>query len=229
MKTALIPFTGISKRVLLIRIMLICGILSSVLYIATVVLAALGWADYSSTSQTVSELIAINAPTRPIVAPLFVIYAFLIFAFGLGVWQSSIQKPARHFIMVGLVGKEVLGLVVTLFFPMHLRGVGATLTDTMHGVLTCVGVLFMLLAIGFGASAFGKSFRFYSFGTIVLLILGGSLAGSDAPRIAANLATPWAGVTERFNIFAYMLWVIVLAIILIRKEKLLYPIKGTKA
>ena len=98
------------------------------------------------------------------------------------------------------------------FAPMHPRGAEFTLTDTMHIALAMVTVLLMLLAIGFGAAAFGKRFRLYSIGTIVVLVVFGVLTGLDAPRIAANLATPWIGVTERINIFAYLLWVVVLAI-----------------
>ena len=45
------------------RVLLVCGILSSLLYVATLVVAPLLWEDYSSTSQTVSELFAIGAPS----------------------------------------------------------------------------------------------------------------------------------------------------------------------
>ncbi|MDX2239990.1 MAG: DUF998 domain-containing protein [Leptolyngbyaceae cyanobacterium bins.302] len=198
------------------KLLLICGILSSLLYVATIVLAAMRWEGYSSISQTVSELIAIDAPTRPLVVPLFVTYALLVYAFGVGVWQLASRKRALRFVAVGLIGKEVLGLVGTLFFPMHLRGVEGTLTDTLHAILTLVGVLFMLLALGFGATAFGKRFCLYSIATILMLIVGGVLTGLDAPRLATNLPTPWMGVWERINIFAYMLWIVVLAIALLR-------------
>jgi hypothetical protein len=129
------------------KVLLVCGILSSLLYVAINLLGAMRWEGYSSTSQTVSELIAIDAPTRPLVVPLFVTYALLVYAFGVGVWQSASRKHALRFADVGLVGKEILGLVVTLFFPMHLRGVAGTLTDAMHAMLTGVGVFFILLAM----------------------------------------------------------------------------------
>jgi hypothetical protein len=200
------------------KVLLGCGILSSLLYVAINILGAMRWEGYSSTSQTVSELIAIDAPTRPLVVPLFVTYALLVYAFGVGVWQSASREHALRFAAVGLVGKEILGLIVTLFFPMHLRGVEGTLTDAMHAMLTGVGVLFILLAIGFGATAFGKQFRFYSIATMLMLVVGGVLTGLDAPRLAANLPTPWMGVWERINIFGYMLWVVVLAIALLRSK-----------
>jgi hypothetical protein len=201
------------------KMLLGCGIVSSVLYVATVVLAPRRWEGYSSSSQTVSELFAINAPTKPLVVPLFLTYSVLVIAFGMGVWASAGRKLALRVAAVGLIGKEVLGFVVTLFFPIHLRGVKATLTDNMHGILTSVGVLFMLLAIGFGAAAFGKRFRIYSIATFLMLVVGGVLTGLDQPKLEPNLPTPWMGVWERINIYAYMLWVVVLAIALLRAQK----------
>jgi hypothetical protein len=101
---------------------------------------------------------------------------------------------------------------------MHMRGAGVTLTDTMHKILTMVTVLLMLTAIGFGAAAFRKWFRFYSIATIVILLVFGALTGLDAPRIEANLPTPWVGVTERINIGVFLLWVVVLAVALLRTQ-----------
>lgn len=88
----------------------------------------------------------------------------------------------------------------------------------MHIVLASVDVLFILLIIGFAASAFGKRFRLYSIGTILVVVLFVTLAGLDGPRIAANLPTPWVGVTERVSVFSYMLWLVVFAISLLRVQ-----------
>jgi uncharacterized membrane protein len=79
-------------------------------------------------------------------------------------------------------------------------------------------VLLMLLAIGFGAAAFGKRFRLYSIATILMLVVGGVLTGLDQPRMEANLPTPWMGVWERINIGVFLLWVVVLAIALLRAQ-----------
>jgi len=194
------------------KLLLVCGILSSLLYIATTILGAMQWEGYSSTSQTVSELFAIDAPSTPLVVPLFLTYSILMFAFGLGVWRSAGRNRALVVVAGLLIGKEVLGFVGTLFAPIHLRGVEGTLTDTMHAIITGVGVLLLLLTVGFGATAFGKRFRLYSIGTILIFFVFGTLSGLDGPRLAANLPTPWMGVWERINIFSYMLWVVVLAI-----------------
>jgi hypothetical protein len=87
---------------------------------------------------------------------------------------------------------------------------------TRHIVLASVTVPLMLLAIGFGAAAFGKRFRLYSIASLVILVAFGALTFLDAPRIAANLPTPWIGVWERINLGVFLLWVVVLAAALLR-------------
>lgn len=48
------------------KLLLVCGILASLLYVATDMLAAIRWEGYSYTAQTISETFAIGAPTRPL-------------------------------------------------------------------------------------------------------------------------------------------------------------------
>lgn len=201
------------------KILLICGILAALLYIGMDIIAAIRWESYSYTDQTVSELFAIGAPTRPLVVTLMLIYSFLIIAFGWGVRGAARGKRALCVVGGLLIGRELLGIMGTLFFPIHLRealtaGEG-TLTDTMHGILTMVGALFYLLAMGFGATAFGKWFRLYSIGTILVLVIFGIWAGLDQPQLVANLPTLWIGGWERIHSVATMLWIAVLAIVLL--------------
>jgi hypothetical protein len=226
MKTTISGSTGFSGKVLLKKVLLICGILSSLLYVGTDILASMQWEGYSYTSQTISELRAIGAPTRPLLVPLLVIYSVLEIAFGLGIWGSAGRKRALRFTGFLLIGLGIVDLVAP-FFPMHLRGTEGTLTDTMHIILTSVTVLLILLIIGFGSTARGKWFRIYSIGTILILIVSGAWTFLDAPQIAANLPTPWVGVRERINVYGYMLWMLVLAIILLLAEKRQGSIKGS--
>ena len=193
--------------------LLVCGILSSLLYAAMTILVPMRYDGYSSASQTISELSAIGAPTRPLWVLLGLAYTVLVAAFGWGVraWDRE-NRPLR---VVGslLLAYGVLGLA---WPPMHRRGAETTLTDTMHVGFAIVTVLLMLLAIGFGAAALGRRFRFYSHATLVVLVAFGALTGVEAPRIAANLPTPWIGAWERIDIGVFLLWVVTLAITLLR-------------
>jgi hypothetical protein len=201
------------------KILLVCGVLSSLLYVGMNVFVPMQWEGYSSASQTISELSAIGAPTRPLWVSLAIVYTLLVAAFGMGVWQSAGRNRHLHIAGGSLVTYGVIGIGWPLA-PMHLREVlatgGATLSDTMHIVFAMVSVLLMLLAIGFGAAAFGKTFRRYSIATIVILIVFGALTVPGASNIQANLPTPWLGVWERINIGVFLLWVVVLAITLLR-------------
>jgi len=194
-----------------------CGILSSLLYVAMNVFVAMHWQGYSSVFQTVSELSAIDAPTRPVWVPLGIAYTLLVAAFGVGVWQSAGRNRPLRVVGALMIVSGILGLG---WPPMHQRAVlaagGGTLTDTLHLVWSGMTVLLFILEIGFGAAALGKRFRVYSTITMVVLVVFGALVGMNAPKVGANLPTPWIGVWERINIGAFLLWVVVLAIALLR-------------
>lgn len=197
--------------------LLSCGILSSLLYVAGITIGATKWEGYSPLSQSVSELFAVDAPTASFMVPLLVLYAFLIYAFGVGVWQSAGSRRALRIAAVLIICKEIFGVLATIVTPMHLRGSNGTISDTMHAIFTGVGVLLcMFPAIGFGGVSFGKRFKIYSFVTMVVFLTCGILAGMEGPKVAANLSTPLLGVLERINIYTYMVWIGVLAIALIR-------------
>jgi hypothetical protein len=202
------------------KVLLICGIVSSLLYFSMDIVAGLLTEGYSFTSQAISELSAIGAPATPMWVPLGFVYAALLIAFGVGVWViAGGQRRALRVIGVLLITLAVVG---SLPFPMHMRGDEKTFTDTMH--LVIYGLIvppLLMLSMGLGAVAYkGKKrwFSLYSVGTIVTLLVVGTLTGLSAVQIDAQQATPWVGVTERILVHGYMLWVAVLAIVLLREE-----------
>jgi len=200
--------------------LLICGILSTILYVAATILGAIRWDEYDSASQTVSELFAIGAPSSSVIVPAFLIYSLLVFAFGAGIWISAGNQKTLRIVAILVISKEVLGVIGLLFAPMHMRGMGTSLTDLMHIVITMTGVLLcMFPAIIFGAFSFGKGFRIFSFITIVIFLVFGTLAGMEGSKIAENQPTPYAGIWERINIFTYFIWVVVLSIILLKRNR----------
>jgi hypothetical protein len=151
---------------------------------------------------------------------LAILYSLVVIAFGWGVWQSAgANRPLR------IVGALFMANAIIGFFwpPMHQREVlaagGGTLTDILHIVFTGVWGVFAMLAIGFGAAALGKRFRLYSIATLVVLVVFGVLTGMESPNLQTNQPTPRIGVWERINIGVFMLWILVLAITLLKAEK----------
>ena len=204
------------------KFLLACGILAPVIYIGSDILAALMWEGYSYTSQAVSELRAVEAPTRPLLVPILYIYALLETAFGIGVLKAGGQKRTLRTAGILLIVLGVLDLTAP-FFPMHIRenisASGRTLSDTLHIILTFVTVLLILLILGFGAVANGIRFRIYSYATIVILIICGIWASTFTSSLEANLPTPWLGVIERINIYGYMLWMAFLSAVLLKGSR----------
>lgn len=108
-----------------------------------------------------------------------------------------------------------------MVFLITLRGDPGNHSNIMHGIVTAVGVfLCMFPAMGFAAAAFGKKFRIYSIVTMILFVVCGILAGLQQPQYAANLPTPFLGAWERINIYGYMLWIIILALLLVGEGRL---------
>jgi hypothetical protein len=200
-------------------ILLAAGIGSCLFYVLALLLGPPRWAGYSSTNQTISELFASDAPSRPLVVSLLFVSGVLALAFGLGVlWSAGRNRALRvtgwALVFIGVVDQA------GPFFPMHMREVlargGGTSSDTTHIALTIVISLLSVLAMAFGAVAFGNWFRVYSVATILTLVAFGATASMQAGGLATNEPTPWQGVYERINVGAYLLWMVVVAIVLLR-------------
>ena len=204
------------------RLLLGCGVAFALLWVGMDIVASILYDGYSYRDQTVSELSAIGAPTRPFWFALGAVWSGLVIAFAVGVWQSAGPTRALRVVSGLLIAYAVITLAVGPFSSMHRRDVlaagGATLSDTLHLIVTGIGVFIFLLEIGFAATAFGTSFRIYSIGTIVVMLVFGALTSFYAPEVQANEPTPWVGVYERINAYGYMLWIGVLAVTLLRES-----------
>ena len=198
--------------------LLICGIIAPLLYIYTDILLGLSWSSYKFSSQAISELSAIGAPTRISWIVMTFLYSPLIMVFGIGVWK--IAKNSRPLRITGVL-LAIWGFLgyIWLLFPMHLRGAIGSTTDTMHLVMSAITVLLMTSFIGFGSTVLGKKFRFYSISTILTMLIFGAIVGQQAPRVAAQLPTPLMGIMERISVYSPILWVLILAISLLYIQK----------
>ena len=187
------------------QILLICGIMSALCYVATDIAAAILYSGYSFTDQAVSELFAIGAPTSRIVVPLFTLSSFLLAVFALGVWLSSLHSRVQRLMAAMFAGSALIGMVLWNFFPMHMRGAEPTFTDTMHLILATNP--FVLLSIALAVAAFRGWFRIYTAATILILLVPAVFAfqyarGEDI-FLGANDRRDWLEifkkVCERFN------------------------------
>jgi len=200
-----------------VKVLLACGVLSSLVYIGGEVAASLSWPSYSYANQAVSELAAIGAPTRPWMLALFSVYNVLVLLFAEGVWRSAGGKRALKAAAVALGVYAVVGEVTQVFSPMSPRGSIAAANDVGHIILTAVEVISIVAMIALASGARGKGFRAYSLLSILVIMAAGITTGTMVQQMtAAASSTPWAGLMERVNIYGTMLWVAALAVALVR-------------
>ena len=140
-------------------------------------------------NQTVSELTAIDAPSRPVALPIFVASDVLSLAFGTGVVASAGRNRPLRVAGWLLVGVGVANMI-SPFTPMHTREVLAagrgTGTDKAHLTVLSATTLQIMGAMGFGAAAFGKRFRRFSVASLVTMLVAGGFTARQGGDLGAN-------------------------------------------
>src|ERR671912_1457132 len=99
------------------KVLLICGIVSSVWYVITDVIGTLRYPGYRYTEQQFSELTAVGSPVRPLMIALSEFpYTLLLAAFAVGLWTSAAPKRAARITGALLTAYAATGMVTGLFF-----------------------------------------------------------------------------------------------------------------
>lgn len=203
--------------------LLACGVMYGLVYVVSNdMVAATFYPGYSRMDQAISELSATSAPTRAFLVTMLPVGTALMIGFGMGVWSTA---NGNRFLRVagGLLVTFGITGVAWLPFPMTSRedmvkGVMPS-NDLGHLILSAVTVLLILFIIAFGSAAIPSLvFRVYSAVTLVAVLGFGAAVGVQAPRVADGLSTPWMGLFERINVYGFMLWIAVFAVILLRAD-----------
>ena len=201
----------------LVMTLLACGVLVAAVQIIGDIVAAAKYPGYSYIDQSVSELSAIGAPTRPITAAVGLAFEALVLAFAVGVWLAAEGRGVK--IASVILGVFAVNAIVWGFFPMQQRGSQMAATDVAHIAGAIVQVLTIVLFIAFGSGADGRWFRVFSIVLIVAILGAGALAGTQAGKIAAGGPTQWLGLIERISFYGPSVWILVLALELLRQQR----------
>lgn len=172
------------------------------------------WSD-----QAISELFAVEAPTRNLILVAFSAYNAMLLAFALGVRLSADGRTALTAIAVLLAGCVLLGVVTDFFAPMHERGTPQGATGAWHARLTGVQVVAIFAMLLCGTRTLSRRFRIASWATIGLQLTLGILVAVLTTDPATDAPSPWFGVTERLLIYSWMGWTVVLASALLRERQ----------
>jgi uncharacterized protein DUF998 len=195
------------------KVLLGCGVLSSILYVGSEVYAWTQYPGYSPMSQGFSELLAEGAPTRPfMVAVAGAPYNLLVAALGVGVWTSAGRSTIARITGALLLLYVLISYLGGTVFQMDPREAEGSLRTMVHERVTAIMVLSMLLAMAAGAFVHGIRFRIYSLATLLTVIVFAGVTFQQVTLLAAHEPAPYLGLIERVNIYAWMLWVAVLSI-----------------
>lgn len=201
-----------------VRALLLCAVVSTLLYVLIDAVAAIRYEGYSYHSQTISELSAIGAPTRGFWLPFGFVYSVLVLLGGLGIVAAGRQLRAVRLVGVIVILIGVIGLVAWPFAPMHQREVlaagGGTFTDTIHLALGGIDTFLFVLAILIGARTGGRLFLVVSAVVLVTILAAGGLTALASPEVGRDGNTPWIGISERIAVFGSMLWISLFALLL---------------
>jgi hypothetical protein len=211
----------------LTRALVACGLLYAVSYpVVNDVIAAGRYEGYSRMSQAVSELSATGAPTQTLLLRVGPIFSLLLIGFGAGIWRSAGDRRSLR-VTGALVLAHGAMSVLWMFAPMSRREViaagGATDADTWHLVLSAATGLFVAATVIASAFAFGWAYKVYAAVTVAAA-LGLSMMSAQVADIEAGRPTPSMGWLERAGIGAWLLWMAVLAIALLRR-----PVDGERS
>lgn len=199
------------------KILLYCGILSGLLYFASDLIMSLVYPGYSYLDQTVSELNAIGAPTRGISIAFGLVGYVLLVGFGVGIYMSANGKRKLQVAGAALAVMAITGLWGVPFASMQMRGIEQ---EGLHLISGVVGVLLLVIAMGFVTAASKWPLRIYTIATILVMVGFAGWAGISAGQVETGLPTPWVGLIERISFYSWHLWFIVLAIILLGNRNL---------
>jgi len=194
------------------KVLLLCGVISPLIYIGMTILGGALIPGYSHIRDTVSELMSPGAPNKSLMDTLMALSSVFMTLFGFGVLQfiKASGKSNRLAIAsaVLLIILGVLQVVVVLFFPQDPMGEELTFPGKMHiglvGIQALMSILIPLfLGLGLRKTGLLPGYGIYSIVSAVLIVAMGIAIFPLGKSIM--------GLTERITILIYDLWLIVIA------------------
>jgi len=200
-----------------VRPLLGCGLAAPLLFLATDLLAIARAPGYRPMRQSISELTAVGAPTRPLVTALRVTGDALMAAFATGVTATAGGSRALAATGGLVAANAALDALATAAFPRDYASPTWSPENTANTVVTAVGVGCFVAAMGTGAVAVRGPFRAFSAGIPLSYGLLTALSLLVRSRDEPPSST---GAQERTMAYTYQLWVAVLASLLLRRRSL---------
>jgi hypothetical membrane protein len=195
----------------------LCGIAGAAFYALHVVLGGLLWQGYSHLTQTISELTGSGAPNAELLRVFTTIYGVLMIVFSVTMLMNFAALKVNRLAVTGavlVIIMETVSLAGYGLFPLDQSENVNSFQNMMHIVVTAVVVLCTIGSGYFTGTGLLKTRGMKGMGIFVIVcsvII--TVFGAFTPIAMVN-NLPFAGLTERINIFTLQIWLSVLSVFL---------------
>jgi hypothetical membrane protein len=203
------------------RLLFMCGMVAPWWFVLATVVGGALRPGYNHITNTISELFAPGSPNKPFLDILHTTFAILLILFGVGLLQFFQEtRPLKRIGKIGASFFILMGCVsvsTAAVFPQDAWGTTATFAGEMHKLLSgVVGLLsifsMLLIGIWFVRSKTSQRFGFYSFVTIIFVII-------SAIIYAASVGGPMMGLAERISALVGFQWTFSIAYWMYSRDK----------
>lgn len=196
------------------------GIIGPIVFLLNDIIGSIITHGFNPIRNAVSELTQAGSENAILLSTLFFIAASMLVVFAIGIvihYNFALSK----LMFLGGIFIMLLGIFSALsgtIFPMDPFDTEATFPGTMHIVLTGLNIVLIILAIpmigiGLYREKKWKSFRLYSIITVLIMATCG---GATSVLMMNDIEL--LGLFERITIYAYQLWIVILAVLLMKEQ-----------
>ena len=194
----------------LVKVLSLTGVAGVGFYFLQVFFGTILYPDYNSFAQAISDLTALNSPSRYIAMPLSVVYGIFTVIFSIYFFIYS----RKYFSVVVTLGAgffcavQVISFFGYMLFPLTEDGYAGTFQDRMHMAVTALVVFFtivslILFMIGFLKTRGLKYLSIVTLFTFLILLVGAILINI--------LPNEYFGIAQRINVFSIVIYTGVLS------------------
>ena len=201
----------ITKEVQIIRIVSLFGIIAGVFYFLHIIFGRIYYNGYDPLSQAISDLTALNSPSKKIASIFSFIYGILNIIFVIGFYKffkwkinKTISFGSGVFCIMALI--SFLGYT---FFPLSEAGYAGTFQDIMHVFVTITVVIFTIITIILFSIGFLKTKNHKCIGIISIITFMFLITGAILINILPN---EYFGLAERINVYTVIIYTGILSL-----------------
>jgi hypothetical protein len=195
---------------MIFQILAVCGMLSPIIYTSMWVLIGSIQSDYNHIRDDISSLFAVGAPNRRLAQSFIITESVLLFVFFLGLHGGITDGGGSVLGPILLLISSILGVLISLFFPLDEGGEFTTYKGKMHIILVVLMGIFAIagmVALWFRLQATPTWSSFAIFSLISAII---SLLGVIISIIFAS--GKYRGLIERIMVTPFQLFYFVLSL-----------------